>query len=125
MAKGNVVLSGDGNAKQNFTHTTDIAKIVSAVLKQNKTGTIQASGTYASEREVLAIFEKVTGKKFNVTQKNSQEWKKQEDAATDFFPGKFVPYLRRLILDNKINSFVPNFQFGKTLTIEEFAKQFK
>jgi len=119
---GVVTISGDGNTKNHYTHTTDIARIVLQTLKEGKIGPVYASSATLTENEVVALYEKATGKKLKVVSKSAEELLKQANDAKDFFPGKFSPFLRVAILQHKAQHFTSNLNFGTPYSLEQFFK---
>lgn len=76
VADGTATIPGTGEEGVSVTHREDIGKYVAAILKHSditENKIIRVAGDTATTNQLLKLFEKKTGKKFNVTYRPADE----------------------------------------------------
>lgn len=76
-----------------------------------------------TERQAIEIFEEVFGKKFEVVSKTKDQFQKDCDNATEFFPGKFSAWLHSVV--DKVAVRAVNIQIPGSQSVREYAQQIK
>jgi len=96
--KGVLNLPGTGDEVMFTTHTSDIAKFVPQILldPHSKNSSIFIQGERTTLRKAIQIFEKASGKKFEVHYHSAEDLKKKTEEAEGW--AKFPPHLQYLSL---------------------------
>lgn len=72
---GEITIWGDGCATKDYLHCTDLMDAITRVLEQNLRGTFNAaSGTSASVLELIALVERLTGRKIAISHVPAYDW---------------------------------------------------
>jgi len=121
---GKVEILADGNTPIRRTAQKDVAIAVSAVLNHpNPPKQVFVASEMLSERQAVAVFEEVFGKKFTIVVKTKEEWLKESESATDFFPTKFMSWAHSSVVETAEHA--PNLQIPGSQSIREYAVQLK
>jgi len=123
-AKGKVEILGDGNTPFRRTAMKDIAKAVCIILKHpSPPKRAYIASEVMTERQAVAVFEDVFGKKFEVVSKSKEQWQQESDQATVFFPNKFSAWLHGLV--DVASCHEVNIQIPGSQSIREYAHHLK